>query len=84
MLLARNTGKGFVDVSAVSGDIFHQAWAGRGLAVGDINNDGRMDAVVSTSEGPAHVILNETATQNHWLTLKLTGTRAIATPSARK
>jgi enediyne biosynthesis protein E4 len=73
MLLARNTGKGFVDVSAISGEIFHQAWAGRGLAVGDINNDGRMDAVVSTSEGPAHVILNETATPNHWLILKLTG-----------
>jgi hypothetical protein len=76
LLLARNTGKGFVDVSAMSGEIFHQAWAGRGLAVGDINNDGRMDAVVSTSEGPAHVILNETATPNHWLILKLTGHRS--------
>jgi hypothetical protein len=73
MLLARNTGKGFVDVSAVSGDVFHQAWAGRGLAVGDINNDGRIDAVVSTSEGEAHVILNQTRTQNHWLTLTLIG-----------
>ena len=73
MLLVRNTGKGFVDVSAASGEVFHQAWAGRGLAVGDINNDGRMDAVVSTSEGPAHVLLNQTATANHWLTLRLTG-----------
>lgn len=73
MLLVRNTSKGFVDVSAQSGEIFHQPWAGRGLAVGDINNDGRMDAVVSTSEGPAHVLLNETGTPNHWLTLKLTG-----------
>jgi hypothetical protein len=73
LLLARNTGKDFVDVSAISGEIFHQAWAGRGLAVGDINNDGRMDAVVSTSEGPAHVVLNQTATPNHWLILKLTG-----------
>jgi hypothetical protein len=73
MLLARNTGRGFEDVSAISGEIFHQAWAGRGLAVGDVNNDGRMDAVVSTSEGPAHVILNETATPNHWLILQLAG-----------
>lgn len=73
MFLARNTGQGFVDVSAISGEIFHEAWAGRGLAVGDINNDGRIDAVVSTSEGPAHVILNETRTSNHWLILKLTG-----------
>ncbi len=76
MLLARNTGKGFVDVSAASGEIFHQPWAGRGLAVGDINNDGRVDAVVSTSEGPAHVLLNQTPTSNHWLILKLTGHRS--------
>lgn len=73
LLLARNTGKAFVDVSAASGEVFHQPWAGRGLAVGDINNDGRIDAVVSTSGGPAHLVLNETATQNHWLILKLTG-----------
>ena len=34
ILLARNTGQGFVDVSAASGEVFHQAWAGRGLAIG--------------------------------------------------
>jgi len=43
------------------------------MAIGDINNDGRVDAVVSTSEGPAHVLLNQTQTSNHWLILKLTG-----------
>lgn len=73
MLLARNTGKAFMDVSPMSGEILHEAWAGRGLAVGDVNNDGLVDVVVSTSEGPAHVILNETRTSNHWLILKLTG-----------
>src|SRR5216117_1889278 len=51
MLLARNTGQGFVDVSADSGSVFHQAWVGRGLATGDIDNDGRVDAVVTTNEG---------------------------------
>jgi hypothetical protein len=76
MLLARNTGHGFVDVSAASGDVFHQAWAGRGLATGDIDNDGRVDAVVSTNDGPAYVIHNETKTENHWLTLKLVGHRS--------
>ena len=60
MLLARNTGHGFVDVSAASGSVFHAAWAGRGLATGDLDNDGRIDAVVSTNDGPAHVIRNET------------------------
>ena len=76
MLLVRNTGRGFVDVSADSGGVFQQAWAGRGLAVGDIDNDGRLDAVVSTSEGPAHLLYNRTETQNHWLTLKLTGRKS--------
>ncbi len=73
MLLARNTGRGFVDVSAESGSAFHQAWVGRGLATGDIDNDGRIDAVVSTNDGPAYVVHNETKTTNHWLILKLVG-----------
>ena len=73
MLLARNTGKGFVDVSALSGEVFQQPWVGRGMAIGDIDNDGRVDAVVSTNGGPAHLLRNQTATSNHWLTLKLVG-----------
>jgi hypothetical protein len=73
MLLLRNTGTGFVDVSAQSGAVFQQRWLGRGLAVGDIDNDGRVDVVVSTNDGPAHVLHNETPTQNHWLTLNLVG-----------
>jgi enediyne biosynthesis protein E4 len=73
MLLARNTGHGFVDVSAASGRIFHEAWVARGLAIGDLDNDGRLDAVVSTNDGPAYVIHNETKTDNHWLTLGLVG-----------
>jgi hypothetical protein len=76
MLLARNTGKGFVDVSAQSGDIFHQTWAGRGLAIGDIDNDGRIDAVVTTNNGPTYILRNETLTSNHWLTLSLVGHRS--------
>ena len=76
MLLVRNTGRGFVDVSASSGSVFRQRWAGRGLAVGDINNDGGLDAVVSTSNGPAHVVLNQARPGNRWLTLKLVGRKS--------
>jgi peptidoglycan hydrolase-like protein with peptidoglycan-binding domain len=76
MLLARNTGKRFVDVSAQSGAVFQQAWAGRGMAVGDLDNDGRVDAVVTTNDGPAYVLHNESATTNHWLMLALTGHRS--------
>ena len=73
MLLLRNTGKEFVDVSAASGAVFSQPWLGRGMAIGDIDNDGRLDAVVTTNDGPAHILHNETPTQNHWLKLKLVG-----------
>jgi len=73
MMLLRNTGKKFADVSSTSGDVFHQAWVGRGMAIGDIDNDGRIDAVVSTNGGAAHVLLNKTAATSHWITLHLTG-----------
>jgi hypothetical protein len=76
MLLARNTGKRFVDVSSKSGAVFQQAWVGRGMAVGDLDNDGRIDAIVTTNDGPAYVLRNETATSNHWLTLLLVGHRS--------
>jgi enediyne biosynthesis protein E4 len=73
MLLARNTGHGFIDVSAKSGTPFHTPWASRGMAVGDIDNDGKLDAVVTTNDGPLYVLHNDTPTQNHWLTLNLVG-----------
>lgn len=75
-LLARNTGHGFVDVSKSSGSVFEQRWAARGLAVGDIDNDGRMDVVITTTNGPAYVLHNETETTNHWLLLKLLGRKS--------
>src|SRR5260370_5188928 len=43
------------------------------MALGDIDNDGRCDAVVASNDGPVYVLHNETAAQNHWLTLKLVG-----------
>jgi hypothetical protein len=73
MFLARNTGHGFVDVSAGSGEAFHENWASRGMAIGDIDNDGRIDAVVTENGGPVHILRNQTDTGNHWLTLELVG-----------
>jgi enediyne biosynthesis protein E4 len=73
MLLARNTGKGFVDVSAEAGAAFQAPWVGRGMAIGDIDGDGRLDAVVTTNDGAIHILHNATSTTNHWLGLKLVG-----------
>jgi enediyne biosynthesis protein E4 len=73
MLLMHNDGKHLVDVSGASGEVFQQAWVGRGLAAGDIWNDGRVDVVVTTNDGPAYIVRNETATSNHWLGIKLVG-----------
>src|SRR5207245_4214862 len=76
MLLARNTVVGFVDVSRESGSVFSQPWTARGMAIGDLDNDGRLDAVVTTNDGPAHVLHNETSNSNHWLLLKVVGRRS--------
>jgi hypothetical protein len=73
MPLARNTGRGFVDVSAQSGSIFRQGWVSRGMAIGDLDNDGRLDAVVTTNDGSVHVLHNEPVTRNHRILLKLVG-----------
>jgi hypothetical protein len=43
------------------------------LAIGDIDNDGRLDAVVTTNDGTLRVLHNSTQNQNHWLTLELVG-----------
>jgi enediyne biosynthesis protein E4 len=76
LLLWNDHGKQFVDVSAQSGEVFAQKWAARGMAVGDLDNDGRMDFVVTSNDGPAWVLHNETPGQNHWITFKLVGVKS--------
>ena len=50
--------------------------AARGVAFGDINNDGSIDAVISCLSGPPVLLLNRGGGTNHWLTISLQGTRS--------
>ncbi len=73
----RNLGNGqFKDVSALAGPDFTRPAPHRGLAYGDLNNDGRMDLVVTSLGGPVRVLRNVTRTSNHWILLRLVGTKS--------
>jgi hypothetical protein len=73
----RNLGNGqFDDVSATAGTDFTRPAPNRGLAYGDLDNDGRMDLVVTSLGGAVRVLRNVTESQNHWILLKLVGTRS--------
>jgi len=74
-LLMRNTGKGFVDVSATAGPAFNLPIVARGAAFGDLNNDGQIDVVLGVLNG-APVILRNDGTRNHWLGMRLVGVKS--------
>ena len=73
----RNLGNGkFQDVSAGAGAAFQTALAHRGVAFGDVDNDGRIDAVVTVLQGNAQYFHNISKNGNHWILLKLVGVKS--------
>ncbi len=77
--LFRNTGKGnFEEVTKKMGPAFSAARVGRGAAYGDINNDGRLDLLLSTNGGPAYLFENDAtgSATNKSLRMKLIGTKS--------
>ncbi len=73
----RNLGSGkFQNVSTTAGASFQEPAAHRGAAFADLDNDGRMDIVVSVLNAPAKIFHNTTRNSNHWLLLNLIGTKS--------
>ncbi|HET7100247.1 MAG TPA: CRTAC1 family protein, partial [Terriglobia bacterium] len=64
-------GKGFREVTGVAGPALQLIEVSRGAAFGDINNDGKIDIVVTNEDAPARIFLNEAGSKNHWLLVKL-------------
>src|SRR5450755_370742 len=76
LLLFRNDGKKFSNVSAESGPVFSKTFAARGLAVGDFDNDGGLDVVISNNDAAPILLRNNLGRQNHWLGVRLVGRKA--------
>ena len=63
----------FEDVSLQAGPFFQGKHRGRGLAVGDLDNRGKIDAVVGCCDEPATLLRNAVDNGNHWLGIQLQG-----------
>jgi len=73
MLFHNLQGKTFENVPAVEGTGLADVIAGRGMAVGDLFNDSKLDAVINVMDGHPVLLRNVSADKNHWLELKLIG-----------
>jgi hypothetical protein len=75
-LLFHNTGRGLKNVSAESGPIFSRPLPARGLALGDFDNDGALDVLISCNNEAPVLLKNNIGSKNHWLGIKLVGKKA--------
>lgn len=72
-----NLGKeGFRDVAAEAGADFARPKVGRGAAFGDVDNDGDLDVLITTNQGPAHLYRNDQLAGNRSIRVRLVGTKS--------
>jgi hypothetical protein len=64
------------DVSGEAGPAFTKSYSARGLAVGDFDNDGRLDVLIGINGGAPVFLRNRSGEGNHWLGLKLEGVKS--------
>src|SRR5215470_12746109 len=76
-ILFHNDGDGtFTDISASVGSAITTAASSRGLAVGDLWNDGRMSAVINNMNAVPSLLVNQVKNANHWIGIHLVGTKS--------
>jgi hypothetical protein len=76
-ILFHNDGNGrFTDVSASAGPGITAPSSARGLAVGDLWNDGRLSAVVSNMSAPPSLLVNDVESTNHWIAFRTVGAKS--------
>jgi hypothetical protein len=73
LLLFHNTGAGLKNISSESGPAFARAMSGRGLALGDFDNDGAVDVLISNNDAAPMLLKNNSGVGKHWLGLTLVG-----------
>jgi hypothetical protein len=71
LVMFENTGNGYRNVSAQSGAVFSKNFSARGLAVGDIDNDGDADVLVSNNGEAPLLLRNVGGNRNNWIGLQL-------------
>ena len=74
LLLFHHDGKKLSNVSAQGGPAFQKMFPARGLAVGDYNNDGRLDVLIGNNGGAPVLLKNNAGDGNHWVGITLQGT----------
>ncbi|MDX1548036.1 MAG: CRTAC1 family protein, partial [Rhodothermales bacterium] len=68
----RNRGDGtFEDATAEAGAVFARSEVSRAMAVGDVDNDGDPDVLLSNNSGPARLLVNQRGQDRHWVGLRL-------------
>jgi enediyne biosynthesis protein E4 len=76
-ILYHNLGNAkFADISATAGPGITMRSSARGLAIGDLWNDGKLSAVISNMNASPSLLVNQVRSTNHWITIKTEGTKS--------